>query len=453
MAINTYFRNFSTLVKRGAMLALFGSITALVASCGGGGTTSDPRQVGDLAILPGSGTLYANVPQTFTIAGGRGPFIITSSENTVIPLNMTLNGNSFTVTPNQPGVVDPQEDPNVVPSRSVIITVRDAAGTQITATYNVLQNFLTGYNLSITTTATCAAAASTTSIDACAGADSLISLVPISAGLRFANKQMRLCATFGPFDFIVDSTGTTNQCVTVTADSGGNIFARIRVRPNVPTQYAQFRLTDVATGQYRDITFVVTNASGNQTELSLLPTTVSLTGANSGSCGTGLFNLFVFGGSPPYTAGTTQPSSISITPPIVNRSGDAFSVQVFNPNVCLTTANVVVTDAAGRSATMDITTTAGTTPAPTPLSVAPSTLCVPDMGSGVINITGGNNNKVINSSNPGLATASPTTGTGNFTASINAAGAGGAIGTSVTLTVSDGANTATVNILRKTTCP
>ena len=36
---------------------------------------------------------------------------------------------------------------------------------------------------------------------------------------------------------------------------------------------------------------------------------------------------------------------------------------------------------------------------------------------------------------------------------INSLGAGGAIGQLVTLTVSDGANTSTINVTRKTTCP
>ena len=264
---------------------------------------------------------------------------------------------------------------------------------------------------------------------------------------------MRLTAIFGPFAFILDSTGITGPTVTTTADSAGGVTARIRVTPNAATQYAQFRLTDVATGAYRDITFIVRNASGVNTPLSALPTSISLSGATTATCGTGFVNVFAFGGVPPYRASTTFPGSINISPPEVTRSGDAFTVQIFNPNVCLSPGNVVITDAAGNFVTVAITTTPGTTPPVVPLSVAPSSLCVPDGGSGVVSISGGNANKVINSSSPGLATAIPTSGAGNFTTTINALGAGGAVGTAVTITINDGANAATVSVTRKLTCP
>ena len=456
MTITKYFGNLSTLAKRGLMAALLGSMSAILVSCGGGGADpGTPQQNGGLAIIPATGTLYANVPFTINIVGGRADYLVVSNEQTVIPLNATISTNTVTVVPNQPGVVDPQTDPNSVPSRTVIITVRDATGTQVTATYNVLQNFLTGYGLSITTTAECTGAAATTApTEACAGADSLIRLTPVSNGLRYANKVMRLTATFGSFAFILNSTGITGPTVDVIADSAGDINgARIRVTPGAPTQYAGFRLTDVATGAYRDITFVILNATGGNTALSILPTTLTITGANSATCGTGLFNVFVFGGLPPYTAATTFPNSISVTPPIVTRSGDAFSVQLFNPNFCLGPGNVVFSDATGANVVLDVTTSPGTAAPVLPLTVAPSALCIPDGGSGVVSISGGNANKVLNSTNPGLAQAVPTTGTGNFTATINSLGAGGALGTLVQITVSDGGTGSQISVTRKTTCP
>ena len=456
MAINKYFGNLSTLAKRGVVAALFGSMTALLVSCGGSGTTGgNPLTNGTLSILPSTGTLYANVPVTLNVAGGTGPYFVTSNEQTVMPLNFTLSGNSFTTVPNQPGVVDTSSDPLVVPSRAVIVTARDSTGTQTTATFSVLQNFLTGYGLSISTTAACdaAGATATTASEACSGADSLISLVPISNGLRYANKQMRFTANFGAFSFILDSTGITGPTVTSTADTAGGVTARIRVTPNAATQYAQFRMTDVVTGAYRDFTFVIKNASGGNTALSALPSSISLSGATKTTCGTGLVNVFAFGGLPPYTASTTFPNSILISPPIVSRSGDAFSVQIFNATFCLNPGNVVITDAAGNHVTVDVTTTAGTADPVLPLTVAPSALCIPDNGSGVISVSGGNTNKVINSTNPGLAAAFPSTGSGSFTPTISALGLGGVLGTNVTLTVSDGANSASVSVTRKTTCP
>jgi hypothetical protein len=438
------------------MAALVGSMSAILVSCGGSGAAGgDPLTNGTLSILPNTGSFYANVPTTINVAGGVGPYFVTSNEQTVMPLNFTLQGNTFTTVPNQPGVVDPQTDPNIVPSRTVIVTARDSKGTETTATYNVIQNFMTGYGLSISTTASCsgAAATATTGSEACAGEDSLISLVPISNGLRYAQKTMRFTANFGPFAFILDSTGITGPTVTSIADSAGGVTARIRVTPNAATQYAQFRLTDVATGAYRDFTFVVKNINGSNIALSVVPASINLGGATTAACGTGLVNVFVFGGKPPYTASTSFPNSILISPPVVTRTGDAFSVSIFNPNICLAPGNVVITDALGAFVTMDVTTTPGSTPPVLPLTVAPGALCIPNLSSGVISISGGNANKVINSDNPGLAFAIPTSGTGDFTATISGTGTPAVGGTLVTLTVNDGTSERTVLITRKTTCP
>lgn len=451
----------SALAKRAVVVALLGSMAVILGSCGGGGAATattpagNPLTNGPLAMVPNAGTMYAFTPFTINIAGGRPNYLVASNEQTVVPLNTTITGNTFTVFPNQPGVVDPQADANSVPSRTVIITARDADGAIVTGTFNVLQNFLTGYGLSISTTATCSgtAGAGAAAAQACAGEDSIITLTPVSNGLRYANKQMRFQTVFGPYAFILDSTGITGPTYTTNADSAGNVIARIRVTPNAPTQYAQFRLIDVATGAYRDIAFTILNANGANVPLSILPSTLSLSGATTATCGTGLVNVFVFGGKPPYTADTSFPNSISITPPIVTRSGDAFSVSVFNPNFCLAPGNVVFRDALGAFVTMDVTTTPGTTAPVLPLTVAPSAICVPDGGSAVVNVSGGNASKVINSSNPALAVAVPTVGTGNFTPAINSLGAGGAIGTAVTLTVNDGATSATISVTRKTTCP
>lgn len=461
MATHTYFGSLSALAKRGVVVALLGSMAMILGSCGGGGAATattpagNPLTNGPLAMVPNVGTMYAFTPFTINIAGGRPNYLVASNEQTVVPINTTITGNTFTVFPNQPGVVDPQADANSVPSRTVIITARDAEGAIVTGTFNVLQNFLTGYGLSISTTATCSggAGASTAAAQACAGEDSLITLTPVSNGLRYANKQMRLTANYGPFAFILDSTGITGPTYTTNADSAGNVTARIRVTANAPTQYAQFRLTDVATGSYRDITFVVLNSNGSNVPISILPKAITLAGATTDKCGTGLVNVFIFGGRPPYTADTSFPNSIAVTPPIVTRSGDAFTVSVFNPNICLKPGNVIFRDALGAFVSMDVTTEPGTVAPAVPLTVAPSALCVPDGGTGVVSITGGNTNKVINSSNPALAVAVPSTGSGSFSPAINSLGAGGALGTLVTLTINDGANSATVNVTRKTTCP
>ena len=463
MTIIKYFGNLNTLAKRAATAALFGSMTALLVSCGGSGVdTGGPLNNGLLSILPSNATFYANVPATLTVAGGTGPYFITSSEPAVMPLNFMLNGNTFTTVPNQPAVVNgfsvdivvttKQIDSLSVPFRTVTVTARDSKGIEIKGVYDVLQNFLTGYyNFTITSTAACGAGPLAN--EACAGSDSLLTFLPVSGGLRLPNKLIRFTANYGPFAFILDSTGITGPTVTATSDEQGAVTARIRVTANTQTQYGQFRMTDVVTGAYRDVTFVIRNANGANVPLSVLPDTVTLGGATKAACGTGSVNVFVFGGLPPYTASTSFPNQIRITPTSVAKSGDAFTVTAFDPTTCLNPGTVVFTDTLGAFTSMKVTTTVGTADPVLPLSVAPSSLCIPDGGSGVVSISGGNNIKVINSSSPALATATPTTGTGNFTTTINSLGAGGAGGTQVTFTVNDGGASATIAVTRKTVCP
>lgn len=462
MTIINFFGNLSTLAKRGLTVALLGSTAALLASCGGGGATPSVTLTGPLGMLPDSGSLYANVPVTFTVSGGKPPYQVVSNEQTVMPLNLQpLVGNTFTIAPNQPGVFDPSTDPLAVPARTMIISIRDSLGEQKANTYKVLQSYLTGYSLSISTFTTCAvAAAGGTGPVACAGAESLLELQPSSNGLYYANKVMRFTALYGGFAFITDSTGITGPTVQVTADSIGHLSARIRATPNTPTQYASFRLTDVGTGNYRDFVFVIVNANGSNTALSVLPSAIALQGPTTAVCGNGQSNIVVFGGQPPYTATSTS-NSIVVSPQILTRSGDSFSVQIFPPasTNCLTGQKVIITDGAGAVTSVDVTTTVGTTPPLLPLSVSPNAICMRDGDTAVINITGGNNTKVINSTNTFLVTASPITGTGNFTTTLTSSnngdpdGPGPLTSTAVQVNVSDGANTATVNVTRKALCP
>ena len=138
-------------------VAFLAAAALFLASCGGGGATSSPNAAGALQLLPGASSLYAAVPYTFNIVGGRKPYLVTSSEQTLIELNITIDSNSFTIVPRNPGVVDVGLDPNEVPRRTVNIEVRDSNGASLSNAYNVLQNFFTGYRE--TYTSTCAAAA------------------------------------------------------------------------------------------------------------------------------------------------------------------------------------------------------------------------------------------------------------------------------------------------------
>src|SRR5829696_3277608 len=76
----------------------------LLASCGSSNVPSvstGPAPVtGPVAVLPGSATIFSEIPTTFQVAGGSGTFIIASSDQAVLPVSGTFSGSSFTVVPN-----------------------------------------------------------------------------------------------------------------------------------------------------------------------------------------------------------------------------------------------------------------------------------------------------------------------------------------------------------------
>ena len=81
-------------------------------------------------------------------------------------------------------------------------------------------------------------------------------------------------------------------------------------------------------------------------------------------------------------------------------------------------------------------------------------MCVPDGGTASIAVIGGRPSKVINTSNPALATTSVTVGSGDFTFDIVAQGAAPALGTFVTISVNDGTpNGVQIAAQRRPTCP
>ena len=109
-------------------LALAVIATVLLTSCGGGGAKSNPNQGGTLALLPAAPTFYAGVAYTMTISGGKGPYALTSDQPQVMSVPATVDGNTFQVVPNNPGVIDTGLPPGSLPVRTVNVTVRDSAG-------------------------------------------------------------------------------------------------------------------------------------------------------------------------------------------------------------------------------------------------------------------------------------------------------------------------------------
>jgi hypothetical protein len=486
VTIKNYFSKPNNWAKRGVAAIMLASAAALLGSCGGSGVSSDTGvQVGALSLLPGTGTIYANVPFNFTIAGGRKPYFITTNEQSLIPLNYTLDGNSFSVVAKNPGVTDVGQDPKEVPSRSIRFTIRDNAGTELITgdkSFSVLQNFITGYNISINSLFACGVSSTgaATSTEGCAGSESAIDLDAVTNGVLYQNRQLRFSVNFGEFSFVDKNSSPPNAIVpTITLTTtgatstggteGGNLRAFFRVPGTAKTQYASLRITDVLTGIFNDVNFLIVNPNVS-TAVTLLPATIGpLTGTDSTRCGSGGVDVRISGGTPPYSV-VVSPSSraiVSATPPTVLDANGIFTVGVSAapaPTSCLTEPNAItVTDSTGRSATFAVNTAPGTTAPVQPFTIVPgagSAICLLDVpgASTQIQAFGGNSGKTFTSSNLLVATvtaATAPTGTGTTTttggatsATITRVGPG-----TTTVTVSDGANSGSVVVTVKATCP
>jgi hypothetical protein len=443
-------------LRRSLIAGVFAFIAVLVASCGGGGAAST-TQGGAVDILPRTGSIYAGVPQTFTIVGGRAPYTLSSTEPSLLSVPTTVNGNSFTVIAANPGVIDVGLDPNAVPSRTVGIQVRDSGtGGGVVGTYNVLQNFLTGYGISFTPLACTVATTSTVptaGLSVPAGCEVGVFFNATFSGNKFGDRPFRLEVVRGPFFFVDAVTGLTGPSITIRSDHQGQIRAIMRTVARSPTQLAVLRVVDVGTGVYTDTVFTI--AGGNSTStLTAIPNAFTFTGPDTATCGTGEADVFVFDGTPPYSVASSNPNVVAFAIDANSQPG-VFRIRATNPNVCLTNATVLFTDRFGARTTVTVTTAAGSKPPPAPppppTTVSPAAITLGCGQSGSVTVTGGIGPPYFASSASPFVTAA----TAGNTVTINRLGpAGPGTGTQTTnVNVTDGVTVATVAVTSPLTCP
>jgi len=350
-------------------IAFIASAALLLSSCGGGGASVSPVSVGDVQILPATGTIYAGVPYTINIVGGRKPSLVVSDQFTLLPINYTVNANTFEIVANNPGVVDVGQQPGQLPTRSVNVTLRDSVGATATAKYDVAQNFFTGYGQSYTSTCP---GTGTVAPQACSGQDSIIHLTPVSQGTLYGNRVLQFDKVRGDYHFVQEPPGAAPQLVDtirVSTDLEGRSILRLRVNVNAPTQLATYRVTDVATQTTINVVFVITQVSPVDA-ITLVPSDVTFTAGPANQCGSGSATVYVFDGAPPYTISSTSP--LITFPQVVQNSGDSFQVTL--PSgllVCPPNPAVFVTDSRGRRVQLTVTTGQGSTPN-VPIAVSPN---------------------------------------------------------------------------------
>ncbi|MBK6980292.1 MAG: hypothetical protein IPH30_01300 [Betaproteobacteria bacterium] len=416
----------------------------ILTSCGGGGATGSPAAAGNLQLLPGAATIYAGVPYTVNIVGGRPPYLVTSNEQTLIELNFTTSSNSFQFVARNPGVVDVGLDPDEVPRRSVIIEVRDSNGASTSNTYSVLQNFFTGYRESYQSTCASGGGAGAVAPPACSGTDTLITIFPVSNGTLYGNREFQFDRVRGTYSFVEPDPATIPQLVDrirVRTDQEGKAIVRMRVAAAAPTQLATYKVTDILTGVTTDLVVLIVQQSVVDT-ISLVPATLEFTGGLSTQCGAGTADVFVFGGTPPYSV--TASAGLAVSPTTVTASGGKISVTAGSTSPpCPANGSVIVTDSGGAVGTLPVTLVAGGG-TPTPLAASPTTIANLNCGNSVqVTLIGGVGGLSSTSTHPRItSTISATSLT-----MTRLAGDGATVYPATgSVTVTDGASIVTVTI-------
>ena len=442
----------------GVALALGASV--LLTSCGGGGASSDASvSGGSLQIQPATGTIYAGVPTTFQVTGGRTPYSMTSSDATLIPVPNPLNSHSFDVDPPNPSVIDTGLPPDALPIRTVTITARDATGQTASASIQVARNFLTGYGFTFVSTA-CATpppgnGSTSNAVTPTAGCDTIVEISATTNGNLRANQTIRFDAVLGNFQLVDPNTGNASNSFTTATDHNGIATAIIRVPANAGSQVGVFRITDVATGVNTTNAFTILGNS-NATSLTAIPSSFTFTGALTTECGTGTGDFFVFGGSPPYAAMSSDPN-VAVRPLNANSQPGSFEISAGNPGICLTNATIVVTDSVGAHTTVTVTTSPGSTapPAPPPpaLTASPTSVTLACGQSGSVTVIGGGGTYTASSTFADITT----TVSGNTVTITRVPGTpeppGGPFPTSQVVRITDGSKIVNVTANVPATCP
>lgn len=340
-------------------------ILLLVAGCGSGGVSNTVVDPNRLTVLPAAATLYSGMPTTFTISGGTGAYIVSSSNQQVVPVSGASSG-SLIVAPNP-----------VLADTPVTLTIRDTGtNAPVTAALTIKPNPV-GNSVTITPTATqggCAPAV-------CSGGDAEVTATISQGGIPLAARGVRLEVISGSFRFIVNPPGTAEVLATVTdvvSDEVGKVRARIRVLADAPNQTALLQVTDLGTLAFSRASFVIAQSTGSSSGFTLVPTSITFTGASTAQCApegrTAV--VYVFGGNPPYTILNTGDSIFTTNTDVVLESGGSFSIRTTGD---CGSFPIIVRDSAGRTASVTVENKAGTV-APNPVVVAPDAVTIADAG-------------------------------------------------------------------------
>lgn len=351
-------------------------LACLLAACSAGVSSppTTPTPPGDpnrIEIQPGSAVAFSQTPTTFVITGGNGSYIVSSSNQGVVPISGLVQGNLLTIVPNF-----------VTTETPVTLTVRDTGtATLASATLTVRPRTVSSTLVVTPSVDDCAPAI-------CAGHDATIEATLAENGAALAGRSVTFDVESGDLRFITGGTAgaeTLATTVNVTTDVNGKARVRVRALSTAPSQTAIVRVTDAVGGSF--VRTGVLIKAGSATAPTTVPQTITVRGTSGGTCPTtsASVDVYVFGGVPPYTVSNTQPNSVEIQGFVnFNQSGGFFRVRTL-PGCFV--SQIVVSDSIGQRTIVEIQSLEGTTSTSTGnLVVAPQQVTLESCTS-VANVT------------------------------------------------------------------
>ena len=426
----------SGLAERLARLALAAISLLVFTSCGSGGV-SGPAPVTDptrITILPGTALAFSGLPTTFVISGGTGSYIVTSSNQAVIPVSGSIVGSSLTIVPNA-----------VSAETTVTLTVRDTGATPTQMATVTVRPGTVANDITITPSSTqglsCAPAI-------CSGGDALVTATLSLGGVPLPGRGVRFEAVSGDFRFITSapdaSSETLDTSVTVVTDERGKASARIRALPAAANQTALLQVTDLVSQSFQRASFVIAQATGTSPGFFVIPETVTFQGIREDVCADSRVSasFFVFGGSPPYSIFSSS-SAFFVSRDQVSFSGGSFIVTPNGQCVDEPGAPIIIRDASGRTVTATVINIRGTEAVPA-LVVAPDTVTLSSCASiATVTAIGGTGSYTANSGS-GSVMVTPSPNRKTFSIQRKPATAGST--SPVSVGISDGASTVNVTV-------
>lgn len=345
---------------------VFVILGSLLTGCGGGVSAPPaPVVLAPLSILPGSAVMYSGLPTTFLISGGTGSYLVSSTDQLVLPVSGPIPGQSLSLVPAP-----------VLAETTVTLTVRDTGdATPVSVQVSVRPNTITNDIVIVpspTQDGSCSPAL-------CSGSEAEVRFTVARGGFPLAGRIVQFEAVTGSFG-LVGPTGVPGRVVSSTTDASGIARARLRVDTLVASQTALVRATDQSGGAFREASFSIARFTGDVPAFFAIPEAVTFTGPFVGRCADATASeatVAVFGGVPPYSV-VSGSSAFAVTPTgplVLNRFDNILQVRIAGAGQCAKDVPVIVSDALGSTVTIKLSNIEGATTAPAAnIALAPPAL-------------------------------------------------------------------------------